>query len=491
MAAHLAQSGFGAVLDRAILSIDPARALRRKAARFAYDALANDRTLSRTIRRGGPADSELDEHTLDRLREIARDLSQNNPLVKGILLTEADDVVGTETQVQARSPDTAWNRDCEQLFKEEMLDRPCDLTGRFSFQKILYTAFLSYRRDGDFFLLFTDDGLQLCEGDQCGTPGGQSAAETFDVVNGVAVSKTTGRVIGYYLGKPNKWGYIAADSWRQYEAQYVHHVFNPDRTSYTRGEPVLTSSVTTIKKLWGYIDAELVAAKVNACLSMFIEVTDDSRVPLPYKQGRFKSGEDEEGTKVQKLSPGEVWYGNAGEKPHPIMPTRPAAAFDPYLLRMLMIIGRPLCLPLLLVALDFSQATYMNMRGAFQQAQKAFKREQVHVVMPLVSRIWTEWLTRAIRRKQLKAIDGAYRHEVLCQRWPYVDPVKEAQADQMELENRTTTRGRIVARKGWDYQTLLEQQARERKMEQAAGVAEPAQDDSNPAEDDSQQEDPS
>jgi hypothetical protein len=51
-----------------------------------------------------------------------------------------------------------------------------------------------------------------------------------------------------------------------------------------------------------------------------------SRVPLPYKQGRFKSGEDDAGTRLQKLSPGEVWYGNSDEKPHPVMPTRPAAA---------------------------------------------------------------------------------------------------------------------------------------------------------------------
>ena len=58
-------------------------------------------------------------------------MGRNNPLVKGLLLTEADDVVGTQTQIQARSKSKAWNAKVEALFKAEMVDQPSDVTGRF------------------------------------------------------------------------------------------------------------------------------------------------------------------------------------------------------------------------------------------------------------------------------------------------------------------------------------------------------------------------
>ena len=82
------------------------------------------------------------------------------------------------------------------------------------------------------------------------------------------------------LGRPNTWGYIEPDSWRTYAAEKVHHVFNPKRFSYTRGEPALTSAVETIDKVTRYFDAELVAANVNACLSIFITHEDELGLPV-------------------------------------------------------------------------------------------------------------------------------------------------------------------------------------------------------------------
>ena len=54
-------------------------------------------------------DAELTETPLSTLRNICRDMGRNNPPVKGLLLTEANDVVGTQTTIQARSSNEAWN----------------------------------------------------------------------------------------------------------------------------------------------------------------------------------------------------------------------------------------------------------------------------------------------------------------------------------------------------------------------------------------------
>jgi hypothetical protein len=71
--------------------------LAQAAARFGYDALQNSRLSTKRSGLSGTGDNHLTESALSRLRNICRDMGRNNPLVKGLLLSEADDVVGTSS----------------------------------------------------------------------------------------------------------------------------------------------------------------------------------------------------------------------------------------------------------------------------------------------------------------------------------------------------------------------------------------------------------
>ncbi|MBW2673918.1 MAG: phage portal protein [Deltaproteobacteria bacterium] len=456
-------------MENMLAVLSPERAVRRRQFRFAYDALANHRTHeSRTRSTGRTGDSDLDEASLDRLREICRDLGRNNPLVKGLLLTEADDVVGTDTQIQVRTEDEGWNKAAEAIVKETMIDRTCDVTGRFNLHKLLHLGYLSYRRDGDAFMVFADDGPQLIEGHQCGTPTGKQT-KAFDIINGVAVAKKTQRLLGYYIGLPNKWGYIAAETWTQYPAGDVFHIFNPDRASFTRGEPVLTPSVTWIDKLFRYADAELVAAVVNAALAHYVTINDNGRVPTAWTKGRYSDGKTNDNQKVEKIEPGMIKYLNQGEGITAVTPNRPAAAFDPFMLRMLMIVCRPLCMPLMVGTLDFSGATFMNARIAYQAAQKNYRREQAHIVIPWATRIARWRLDKAIADGDLTARE-TYGIEIKCQRWPYVDPYRESQANKNNLDAGITTAGTLIEEAGGDYRAHCERVVREAEIRKKTGV---------------------
>ena len=92
-------------VDRLMLAVSPRRAYLRRAYRFAYDALDGSRT--RKLRGGlsGSGDTHLTESALARLRKICRDMGRNNPIVRGLLHTEAKGVVGSETKVEARTGD--------------------------------------------------------------------------------------------------------------------------------------------------------------------------------------------------------------------------------------------------------------------------------------------------------------------------------------------------------------------------------------------------
>lgn len=468
-------------LDSVVGILSPQAAVKRKYARFFYDAVdTSDRLNKKRSGLGGTADTHLDEHSLWKQREICRDLDRNNPLVSGLLETECDGVVGNGVAIQARSlnadgqtQDTGWNETAEALWRAEMLERPCDVTNRFNFNQYLWNMFYSYRRDGDMATIYTGDGLQAVEGEQIGTPFGQKDAENFVVVNGIAYSKKTNKVIGYYVGKPHSSGfYIEQNSIKKYTADNVHFHFNPRRFSQSRGQPALTPSIKYIDYLCGYIDAELVAAKINACFSVFItKKTPETGYPTPYTKGVSSSGKTSDLAQLEKIEPGMISYGEPGEDVKGVGMGRPSSEFDPFVTKMLTLIGRPLCIPLMLITLDFSGATFMNARIAYQKVQGKWIKEQTFIIKPFASRTWNLKIAQWIAEKKLPAKDTAFSHEVICNRWPYVDPYKEAIADEQELKNGTTTRTRIAARKGEDFEDIIDERKREDNYIAAQKVA--------------------
>lgn len=453
-------------VDDVVGIFSPKAALRRKQYRFAYDAIDKGRYRKKRSSLGGSGDTQLDNKSLYDLREICRDMMRNNSLVKGLLRTERNGVVGPGVKIEARTEDDGWNAAAEQLWREEMLDNTCDVTGRLNFNQILRMAYLSYRRDGDFFILDIDGKLQLIEGEQVGTPLNNKDAQYYDVVNGIAFSKQTKQVIGYFIGSPDKYGFIQEASYSKYQAGDVYHVFNPERCSQSRGEPALTSSINYIDMLGDYVEAELVAAKVNACFSMFV-AQESPTLPDSWEQETNSEGKVE---RREKIEPGIIQYGLPGEKPYGIGQVRPGTQFDPFIMRMLMFIGRPLCLPMALISLDYSGATFMNMRLAYNEARDNWTNEQDDILKPLVSRIYRSRIEQWVNKGLLKSRDDMFAAELFCRKWPYVDPFREAQADSLQLENRTTTRTAICARQGDDFRDVEDLRQKEEKLIPAPGT---------------------
>lgn len=447
-------------VDRAIGIVAPKTAFRRARYRFAYEAIDSSRTRRKRSGLGGTGDSQLSEAKLYKLREICREMCRNNPLIAGLLRSERDGLIGSGVKIHALTGDKAWNDRAEALWHDEMVLQPCDVTGRYNFNQFLRMLFLSYRRDGDALALFTSRGLQGIEGEQLGSPTGRVSGERLTISNGVAYEKATSRVYGYYIGKPSRYGFIDNASYKRYHADEVYHMFDPDRFSQSRGEPVLTPAIKYIDYLEKYLDAELVAACVNAAFAMFISSKDDIGAPGAYAEGLFPSGQtgtDEGSKRPEKITPGMILYGKDGEDAKGIGQVRPGSIFDPFVCRMLTFIGRPLCMPLMLITLDFAGATFMNARIAYQKTYESWTAQQDNIIKPFVSRVWRWKIGHWIAAGLLSDVSDAMKHEVGCKRWPYVNPLQEANADKVQLENRTTDRRIICARQGLEYSDVAEQ----------------------------------
>ena len=439
-------------------------AMRQAQFSAAYEALDGTRTRKKRNNVTGPEDHQLDTTALHSLRNIHRDYDRNHPIIEALFTMEVDEIIGEGPIIQAKTEDSEWNIRAEALWKEQMCDQPCDRSGRFTFPEFLGLQFLSYRRDGDVFTLFGKDRLEAVEGDLVGTPYGGSTLEHSTVVNGIAFSKTTGRRVGYYVGRPHESGYyIDPSSYRKVKAEKVHHMAMVRRFSQSRGRPCLTSSIKYIDALEQYVDAEQVAAVVNACFAAYIIRKDAANDPTKYTGGVHPTGLDDDGHYIEKMRPGIVERLQPGEDIKGVGMERPGTHFEPYVTRMLSMIGRPMCIPLMLIMLDFSGATFMNARIAYQQAQKHWKRQQAWIIRPYVSRVWKWFVERMMADGKLDQKPDALAHKVQLNRWPYVDPYKEAMANKTELANKTTTRRQILAAKGVDYDDHKEQVDKEKE----------------------------
>ena len=163
------------------------------------------------------------------------------------------------------------------------------------------------------------------------------------------------------------------------------------------------------------------------------------------------------------MQPGTIMYGENGESAQGIGQVRPGNQFDPFVMRMLTFIGRPLLMPLMLITLDFAGATFMNARIAYDAVRDNWMDEQNLIVKPLFNFIYRKMIDKWIAAKLLTPRDDKYAHDVQCKRWPYVDPFKEAKADDQQLKNRTTNRKIICGRQGYDYEDIEKQLAIEEK----------------------------
>jgi lambda family phage portal protein len=453
------------LMDGPVGILSPSAALRRAQYRMAYEILDGSGQRKQRTKAAGTGDAILTELRLANLRDISRDLVRNNSIVEGMLNTEANDVVGESgPMIQAATDDKGWNAAAERLWKSTMIDEACDVSGTLNWPAYLWLAYFSYRRDGDFFTLFTDSGLQPIEGERVGTPTGKKTT-AMKLVNGIATNDF-GRVLGYYIGTPDTWGFIQNQSWKAYPADSVAHILRHRRFSASRGEPALTSALKYLDMLDGYLDAELVAAKVAACFTMFIAKKGYAEDGIGPAFGTAGSGslDAASGLRQEKLSPGQILYGETDESATSIANNRPGQQFEMFIRTLQSISGRGVCMPLMYVTMDFSGATFMNTRVALQTAQKLWKTEQEHILKPMTHRVWRWWVQQQVAAGRLADHPHSSRIDIYGHRWPYVDPFREAQAERIQLENGTTNRSLLCANRGMNFQEIETSRAAEEQL---------------------------
>jgi lambda family phage portal protein len=521
------QHRLASAIDVAIEVFSPNAAARRQLTRnrlelarrqyqamsAAYAGASKERPRDGWLPPGASADADLLPE-LATLRERSRDLNRNDPYARGITDAMVDNIVGTGLRPQSRvdherlgvTPEAAaeWQSACELVWKLWDKQRIADSTQRNDFGGLQRLAFRSAIENGDSFVhpVMVDApgrplalALEVIEADRVATPGGDTFA-----VGGVNAERQRTRMgielgqrgepIAYHVAKwhpgPFSIGVAPTDFKRvpavdQAGRPGMLHVYRQKRPGQTRGEPLFAAAMASFDNLGGYIESELMSARVAACFSAFVKTAN----PIDMQVGRTTA--IEQGQRIEELVPGIVQYLGIGEDVQFADPSNRVGSFAPFVQAVLRAIGASLNLPYEVVAKDFSQVNYSSARAALLEARRMFRCWQVHLAMVLCQPVWALHVEEAWLRGLLPNVplyddfEGWTNAGWIAPGWGWVDPTKEIEASQMAISNGFSTLADECASQGRDWEETLVQIARERKVAEELGIELPSAASATPA----------
>ena len=466
-------------LDRLIGYLSPGWALRRAAQKqllaYASGYKSADITTLRPdwITFGSGSAQTPAAHELGTLRERARDANRNHPIAAGTTDTFGHNIVGSGLKPQSRIRAKVIGIDAEraaelQLQAEAAFEQFKPFAGadnRLNFDELQFLALIKIIEDGETIALPTwakeswrpfGRCIQLIESERLAQP--PAKVGVTDIQNGIQFGARN-QPLTYYIRDAVDLAAFTPVAARDRDGRpKVLHIFRSQRPGQQRGIPLFAPALTYFKDLADYLEAEIVAARVAACLAVFITRADQYG-PL----GTESAADDT----IQELSPGMLAKLAPGEGINVVEPKRPGDSFTGFVESILRLIGVSVGLPYELLAKDFSKTNYSSARASLLEGRRMFKNWRNWLAAKFCQPIWEMVIEEAYLRGRFDAPDF-YRHKAeYCRAnwigggWGWVDPTKEVEASRMAIDYGLSTLAKEAAAQGDDWEENIEQLARE------------------------------
>jgi lambda family phage portal protein len=409
------------------------------------------------------------------LRNRARYEVANNSYARGIVLTLANDVIGTGPRLQmllGDGEDAGVNGIIEREFTAWA--KAIDLPGK------LRTMRMSGAQDGEAFgMLHSNDNLaspvkldvKIIEADQVTTP--MFSLPTPTLVDGIVLDEF-GNPSQYHVldNHPGDFLTVAPLKYSVIPAEFIIHWFRQDRPGQSRGLPDILPALPLFAQLRRYTLAVISAAESAANIAIFMKTTAPA------------GGEaaDVPPNATMDFEPNMAVFGPEGWEPTQIKAEQPATTYDMFKREILNKIARCLNMPYNIAACNSSGYNYASGRLDHQTYYKSIRVEQSHCETVVLDRILDAWMAEAVKvYPELAGLDTSLAttkrsgagHQWFWDGHEHVDPLKEANAQATRLASNTSTLASEYAKQGKDWETELRQRAKEISLMKELGLMVP------------------
>ena len=389
------------------------------------------------------------------LRNRARYEVANNSYARGIVLTLANDVVGTGPRLQLQTEDGPANRRIEREFAA--------WAKAIGLAEKLRTMRAARATDGESFALLTSNrklatpiqlDLKLIEADQVTTPDFTGLLPF--AVDGIVFDEAGNPVVYHVLNRhPGDAAVWLISDYEAIPASAVIHWYRSDRPGQSRGIPDIMPALPLFAQLRRFTLAVLAAAETAADFAGILYTDAPAN-------GEADAAEPFEPIELEKRAlvtmPG-------GWKMSQMQAEQPATTYAEFKHEILNEIARCLNLPFNVAAGNSSGYNYASGRLDHQTYFKSLRVDQSHLERVVLDRVLAAWLDEAVLIPGLLPAGlgpiADWPHQWFWDGQEHVDPAKEATAQATRLANNTTTLAYEYARQGRDWEDALNQRAKE------------------------------
>jgi lambda family phage portal protein len=419
---------------------------------------------------------------LRKLRSRARELADNDPTAAKFLSLCVANVIGKhgvtmQPKVKNLRGDKLADALNAQIKAEWHLWRQkgnCTLDGKLSFDELERLLIRTAAMDGEFLVIEKvvnnpwGFALQHMDMDQLDhTFFLEQTTIGTEIRMGVEVDKFR-KPVAYHLWNrhPNEWTSRPMDRVRV-PANIVCHAYLPDSALQTRGVPWMAPAMFQMNMLKGYMEAEIIAARVGACQMGII--SDDKG------SGEYKGeGVNEDGTINMEATPGGFLQ-IGSNKFDTFKPEHPNTAFGNFVKEVKRGIASSLGVSYNSLAEDLENVNFSSIRAGLLNERDMWRVRQRWMIEVFHKPVFRAWLASAVLagridlsvRDEDEVAEQCHWHP---RGWPWVDPVKDQQSNALGVQNGFTTRQRLLGEQGYDLEDTLAELAAEEALIQKYGL---------------------
>lgn len=399
-----------------------------------------------------------DEEARPEVRRILRQRSRyevaNNSYAKGLVQMLANDTIGTGPRLQVLSENEMFNDEMEQEFA--LWSESVRLAHKLRMMRI------SRCQDGEAFAVLATNpkvrhpvkmDVMLIEADR--VSGDLRWMEDDTSVDGITYDQW-GNPVDYRILKyhPGDVKYATGEDAIHVPADYMLHIFRPDRPELHRGVPELSAALPLFAQLRRYNLAVLSAAEAAADFAAILYTDappDGEAANVPPMD-------------VLELERNMMLTVPAGWKMAQLDAKQPTANHGEFVKIILSEIARCAVSTYGSVSGDFSGHNYASGRLDNQLYHKSILVDRSFWETEVLNHVFDLWYQEYALAEGDPSERRTPRHTWFWDGFVHVDPTKEATAQQIRLENNTTTLAAECAKDGRDYMSVLRQRAKEIKL---------------------------
>lgn len=433
----------------------------------AYDAATKDR-LNYGWRAVNQAAQLEDGMSRDMLRARARDLERNSDILNGTIAALERNVVGSGLRVQARIKENEeLNRQIEDLWERWCLPYHCDAQQDLSWDEICRLVVRRLYVDGGILLVkryvpgrVIPFCLQVLEVDEIDTTRFSPRKKGNTVVDGIELNRY-GQREGIWIRQYGLDGNQQMES-VFLESSEVIYYWKKTRPSQRREVSRFASSLARVRDIDGILEAVSMKERISACLAVFIKKVR----PGPGDAGRGSRLKDaRSGYDGKMLTPGLVTELEPGDDIAAVTPPNQGSGASEYARLQQRLVASGQGLSYESTARDLSGVNYSAARQGLIEDDTTYGIERKSLIQHVLREVYNTFIVSAVISGALVIPDfWARKQEYLRHEWvppgrKWIDPLREAKADEVAVLQRLKTRAQLAAEAGRDWREDLEQMA--------------------------------